>query len=482
MNINLIWPAEIEKQSGLYPPLGLAYISAVLKEAGYKPNMIDLAFDLDLNQIKDLKDEGAIYGVSFTTSQYTLAKEVIGLIKEKDPSGTIICGGAHPSVMPEHVLSSTKADVVVRNEGEYTFLELTDCIENGKSLDSVDGIYYHRRDGKIVKTSERAPIPNLDELPFPDQGSFPIEKYFALKGFRELSIISARGCPGRCTFCYPTVQNMFGRKIRFRSAGNIVDEIEFLMGRFKIDMVVFSDDTLTVSKRRMMELSSEIDERGIHIFWRGQTRANAVEKDMLKQMKKAGCYLLSFGVESGSQQILNNIRKNITVKQIEDAFKICKEVGILPHAFLMVGNLGETKETIDETMELLKAIKPFNVSVTITTPYPGTDLYDIAKEGGILASEDWSIFDYTSESTAFIKNPDLSHQEMINAKRAILERQKKESEKLKDFLSLLTKERFLIKIGRTALKNPSFVFRSAKLGMKSLKSAGFEIINPRKGG
>lgn len=475
-----MWPAEIEKQSALYPPLGLGYISSVLKVAGYKTNIIDLAFDPELSQIKRLKDEGTIYGISYTTPQYDFANMVIHLIKNKDPSGIVICGGPHPSVRPENAISNEDVDIVIRGEGEYTFLDIVDSLKDEKSLDDVDGIFYRNNEGKIKKTKDRAPIQELDDLPFPDQGSFPIKKYFALKGFKELSIISARGCPGRCTFCYPTVRNMFGNKIRFRSAENLVDEIEFLIENFGVDMLVFSDDTLTVNKKRMMELSREIMDRGIQIFWRGQTRVNAVNKDMLEHMKKAGCYLLAFGVESGSQEILNNIRKNITIKQIEDAFRMCKKVGILTHTYLMIGNQGESRETVEQTIELLKKIKPFNANVSITTPYPGTDLYKIAKEEGILISEDWSRFDHVLESTSSIKSH-LSPKEIKEAKRMIEEVQKNESEKLKDIVKLVLRGGFFNKIGKTAFKNPSFVGRSLKLTLRSMKSAGFDMINPKKG-
>ncbi len=479
MDINLIWPAEITRQSGLYPPLGLGYISAVLKEGGYKPKVIDLAFDPKLTQIKDLKNGGSIYGISFTTSQYPFANKIIDLIKSKDPEGTIICGGPHPSALPEEVLLNTKADIVVKNEGEYIFLELVECLEAGNSLEKIDGTCY-RNDSKIIKTKDRAPISNPNDLPFPDQGAFPIEKYFELKGFRELSIISARGCPGQCTFCYPTVQNMFGRKIRFRSVKNIVDEIEFLIEKYKVEMIVFSDDTLTVNKKRMRELSAEIRSRDLQFFWRGQTRVNTVEKEMLKGMKKAGCYLLAFGVESGSQTILNNIRKKITVQQIKNAFKMCKEVGILTHAFLMVGNVGETQETLNETINLLKVVKPFNASVSITTPYPGSDLYRVAEENGLLTSEDWSTYDYTSEDTTFFRGSNLSYPQLVEAKKMISETQKKESEKLKDVRGLLMKEGFFLKIGKNVIHNPPFTYRAMKLVIRSMSGAGINVINPMK--
>ncbi len=189
---------------------------------------------------------------------------------------------------------------------------------------------------------------------------------------------------------------------------------------------------------------------------------------------------MAFGVESGSQTILNNIRKKITVQQIKNAFKMCKEVGILTHAFLMVGNVGETQETLNETINLLKVVKPFNASVSITTPYPGSDLYRVAEENGLLTSEDWSTYDYTSEDTTFFRGSNLSYPQLVEAKKMISETQKKESEKLKDVRGLLMKEGFFLKIGKTVIHNPPFTYRAMKLVIRSMSGAGINVINPMK--
>ncbi len=474
IDVYLIYPAQLEKTPALYPPLGIGYIDAILKENGYSPKVIDLGFDPELKQIEKIKEEGAIYGFSSTTAQFAFAKNVAEKIKKNDPDGKIIFGGAHATVVPEQVLEDENIDVAILGEGEYTFLELVQKIESGKPINDLKGIYY-KENGRKIQTRERPFIENLDDLPFPEQGDFDVEEYFKLKGFRELSIITSRGCPGNCKFCQPTVRRMFGKKLRYRSARNVVDEIEDLIDKFRLDMLVISDDTFVSNKKRVEDICNEIIERDIQILWRVQTRVG-MKKETLKLMKKSGCFLVALGVESGSQEMLNCMGKGITIEKIKDTFKTCREVGILAHAFLMVGYPGETKETIQQTFDIIKDIKPLTTRVAIATPYPGTYLYDLAKEQNLIYGDDILKYDHLfGMPTLNLEN--LSKEEVIAA-REMLEAHTMKKERIKD-LGRLFKDFIIVKkIIRMSINDPTFPMRMMGLGLRGLQAKGPEAIAP----
>ncbi|MFQ5975601.1 MAG: B12-binding domain-containing radical SAM protein [Candidatus Hydrothermarchaeales archaeon] len=474
VEIYLINPTQLEKTPALYPPLGIGYIVAVLKENGYSPKVLDLAFDPEIKQIKKIKGGGAVYGFTSTTTQFAFARDVAEIIKKKDHEGKIIFGGAHPTVVPEQVIADKNIDVAVLGEGEYTFLELVQRIESGKPIDDVKGIYY-KENGRGINTGERPFIEDLDALPFPEQRDFDVEKYFELKGYRELSIISSRGCPGNCKFCQPTVRRIFGKKLRYRSAGNVVDEIENLIDRFRLDMLVISDDTFVSNRKRVEDICNKIIDRDIQILWRVQTRVG-MKKETLKLMKKSGCFLVALGVESGSQEMLNRMGKGITIEKIKDTFKTCREVGILAHAFLIVGYPGETKETIQQTFDLIKDIKPLTTRVAIATPYPGTYLYDIAQEQNLISSNDILKYDHLfGMPTLNLEN--LSKEGVIAA-RDMLEDHTMKIERVKDLGRLFKDFIIFKKIIRMSIKDPTFPMRMMGLGLRGLQAKGPKAIAP----
>jgi len=469
----LILPVNIIKQTAAYPPLGLAYISAYLKSHDINCEVIDLSFDTDLFQIHNIKDRNVVYGITCTTAFYNTAKEITMILKQNDPEATICLGGAHPTVMPEYILSDDKnTDVVVVGEGEHTMYDIVKMYSN--SPKTIKGIYYRDETGKITKTEGREPIQNLDELPFPDQAVFPIEKYFTKKGYRELSMITSRGCPNNCIFCQPTIHKMFGRKMRFRSAKNVVDEMEWAINKFNLDLIVFSDDTFTLSKKHTTEICQEIIKRNLKILWRVQTRVTTDEETM-KLMKKAGCFLMAFGVESGSNTILKNIRKGITTEQIIKAFDTGKKVGILTYAFLMVGNEGETDETIAQTVNLIKRIKPFSGHIGITTPYPGTYLYERTK----VKNTDWEKYIHIRNGTVATNISTLEADTLIKGKQAFETTLVSEAQKIRDIINLLKDGTILKTIVGKGIKDKQFIIRATKLLLSSIQKQGFRIINPK---
>lgn len=477
--IIIIWPAEIEKQSSLAPPLGLTYINASLKNAGYKTRVVDILFDPRMSELKNSAISGGIYLISFPTALFNQVKGIISLIRQKDPESFIIGGGPHPSANKEKTLEEMDIDMAVLGESEIGIIEIVKTIECAGDFSRLQGIVYRDVHGKVIRTPDRPFIENLDDLPIPDPSDFPMDKYFALKGYREMSVYTSRGCPYRCTFCQPILISLFGPKVRFQSPKKVVDTIEFLVKKFKLDSFVFTDDTFAFHQERVAEICKEIIRRKLPIFWRCQTRVNLSRKT-LECMKKAGCIFVAFGVESGSQKILDNVNKMATVQQAVEVFKNCKELGILTHAYLMVGNLGESKETVQETINLIKTIKPFSWNVSISTPYPGTYLYEYATKNNLLVSRDWSKYDHILSSTVGIKHEDLTQDDLIVCRREIEAACEENAEKLQDVFGVIDKG-FLSRMARIIYYNPGFLLRMGKLTAKSFIKKGFNLSNPKLG-
>ena len=477
--IFLIWPTDISKQSALYPPLGLASLASVLKQKNYQVKVIDLSFDEKWEQIWSLTEEGGIYGISFTSSLYNNAKRCLHIIRENDKNSKIVLGGPHASLLPEETLEDMGADIACIGEAEVTFPLVVETLQKGADLRSIKGIAFRDEDNKIVVNPEMEKIKDLDSFPFPDQSLFPYEKYFKEKGFRELSIITSRGCPGQCTFCQPTIEKMFGRKIRFSGSDYVVDQIRYLKEIFKLDFFVISDDTFITKKKRVLELCEKIVSEKINIFWRCQTRISLLDREIIRVMKRAGCFVIALGVESGSQDILDLLQKRIKVEQIKQAFRICHEEGMLTHAYLMIGSLGESRKTIEETISLLREIKPFTSNICVTTPYPGTYLYDTLKKENLLEDNIWDKYDHLMSDAIHIKIPHLDLAQLNEFKDRLLEAQKYPFFKLKCLWKAFMNGNNLQRLLKVVSSNPGILYRGLRLFFRSIFLQGLQLSNPR---
>ncbi len=415
IKINLIWLNNVEATTSIATPLGIGYISGYLIDKGLKVKVHDLTFDSELK----LEEEPAIYGISITTPIYNSVMKLVKQIKEKNKKNIIILGNAHATSVPEILIKEKNVDYVIVGEGERVFYELCNNILNNKSNEEIKGAYF-KKENKVCFNGRQELIPNLDELPFPRHDLFPLEKYFEGKALRELGIISSRGCPFNCEFCQPYLKKTFGSNTRYRTAKNVVDEIEELKEKYGCNMVVFNDDMVNPSY--IEKICNEIMNRKVKILWRCQARAN-LSYDLLKIMKKSGCVAISFGVESGSQKVLDAIGKSLKVEDIIKVFRDSRKVGLFTHAYIMVGNSTETLKDIEETIKLIKTIKPFSIGVSITTVYPSTNLFNrLKKEGKI--DDDYlkeGNFNHILGNTKYIKISNLNQEEVRISKRRILE-------------------------------------------------------------
>lgn len=357
-------------------PNGLLYIGAFLLSKDIDAEILNLSnenWDECKEIIKEKKPD--IVGIScYTFNRHTCIK-LAGLVKEINQRIMVVFGGPHSSIMHEQLLKNSKdIDVIVLNEGEMTFLDMVQRLKEGKSFENLAGVIY-RKEGEIINNGFRQVLKDLDELPIP-------AKYFKYK-----RVITSRGCPGRCIFC--DTPYFWGRNVRLRSVSNVVDELEILNKKYGLSSFIISDDTFTFDKDRTIEICKEIIKRNLKITWDCRSRVNFICEERLRWMKKAGCVIVSYGIESGSQKILNNLKKGITVEQIRKAALLTRKFCLKLNYFIIVGGPGETDDTIRETMKLIEDTKPTSIFTYIMQLTPGTKIYEMAKEQGFINDIDW---------------------------------------------------------------------------------------------
>jgi anaerobic magnesium-protoporphyrin IX monomethyl ester cyclase len=400
-------------------PLGLGYIAAVLEKNQFAVDVIDCQA-LKLTQ-EDFKTELAkrqpdIVGVTSTTLTYKSALHVMKTAKETHPKCVTAIGGPHVTFWDENALNECpEIDVVVRKEGENTMLELSQRVEAGKTFHDLLGTTC-KKNGKIVRNEDRAYIENLDELPFPAHHLFPLshlQKY----GKVIFPLSTSRGCTFWCNFC--SAVRMFGRKYRMRSPKSVIEELQFLYDKFGARQFTFYDDAFSVDQKRAFEICEEIQKRKMKILWDCETRVDMVTKELLDEMKKAGCLAVWFGVEAGSKQVLDAMAKGLTLEKTKKAFKMAKESGLMTVASVILGFPEETPETARETIKFVEEIKPDDVGYYIATPYPGTPMYDYVKETGWLKIEDFNKYD---TATPTFETPTMKMKELRKIREDALQK------------------------------------------------------------
>ena len=417
MKILLVNPPQATQYP--QPPLGLAMVAAVLEKNGYLVKILDLpVLGFSENSLSTIigQEKPDVVGVTAMTPTINSAVSIVEKVKECDSNITVVLGGAHATILPEETLKSVpEIDVIVRGEGEQTILELVKVLdETSGDIDQVSGITY-REGASIKSTPLRPPILELDALPFPAFHLLPMRKYRLHPPFGRRSpvmpIITSRGCPYRCVFCSKSV---FGKKYRSNSPAYVVDEIRLLNEKFGVKEIKFYDDVFTLDRKRVVALCMQLKEQGIDIPWTCETRVNLVDSELLGVMKDAGCYMIEYGVESGNQRVLNSLKKDITLEQTIRAFKLTHEAGIETVAYFMLGSPQETPETIQETIEFAKKIDPDFVQFSMTTPYPGTELYSLAVNEGHVPEkwEDYMYADLKSIDDSCLGNKFLSKEKL----------------------------------------------------------------------
>jgi len=406
--------------------LGLSYIAAVLSKNGYEARIYNADYEpsekyADLKKIFEGYDSYKkilsnlnhplwleikekiesfspdIIGISVLTGMYKSAENVAKIAKESDEEIKIVVGGTHPTVLPEETIKNRYFDYVVRGEGEYTFLDIL----NGKKLSDIKGLTYINERKEIVNNSSREFIECLDSLPFPSRDLYLNDNKYMDYGY----VMTGRGCPFECTFC--ASKKIWERRARFRSPQNVFDEVKLVNEKYGTKFFYFIDDTFTLNKKRSKEICKLLVENNLDITWICDTRIDTLDEELLRLMKKSGCVRVKLGVESGSDRILKITKKNITKKQVKDVVSLIKKVGIEITVYLMIGFPTETKEEMQETLDLARELDADYYSLSILAPYPGTEIYDdVIKSGIELPKEHWEYFFHQSKDMILSDNID----------------------------------------------------------------------------
>lgn len=396
------------------PPLGLAYIAAVLEKHGFDVRILD-AFAQGLDNVELRSGSFIRIGMSehstkkylreFTpdlvgiSCAYTAhagdAFDIARLVKETLPKAVVAVGGAHATSSARQVLTDPNIDLVVMGEGEETVLELATCLKNGEDISAVKGITT-RVDGQIVETPRRPYIQNLDALPFPAWHLLPMQIYLEVQEATRsysmrpprMNIITSRGCPGNCVFC--SIHSVWGHRWRSRSPENVVAEMEFLVQQYGVREFYVLDDNLTLNPKRVIKICDLMIKKGLDVKWATPNGVAiwTINEELLVKMKESGYYRITFGIESGNEEILKIIGKPVDLGKAREVIKLCNRIGLWTHSTFIIGFPAEKKESIMKTIDFAKKSWLDFASFYVATPYPGTELHRIYREYNLVSDDD----------------------------------------------------------------------------------------------
>ena len=393
------YSSDIGNSGGRQIPLGIYYLASFMRSKQYDVQVIDAeARNLTVENILDQMEQFApdYVGVSSTTVAFHRALETAGAIKNMPSSPPVILGGPHVTSNFKHAMSFSFFDYAVLGEGEISLLELCEALSSEKPLSSVEGIAYRDPSEGLVRTQPRKYIENLDDLPFPAYDLVPDINVYnpPPSNYKELpviSVITSRGCPGQCTFCD---KNVFGDLYRKRSAENVFEEIQMLRKQYNVKEISFVDDTFLIDKQRVRALFSMLREANLFFHWTCMSRVNDLDEEYLRFLKGSGCWHISLGIESGDQDILKLIKKNLSLDKVRQVVDWCHKFSIKTKGFFMLGHPSETEETVEKTICFALSLKLDDAVTTINTPIPGSPQYAQVPQYGTLDETNWAEYNY----------------------------------------------------------------------------------------
>ena len=461
MKILLIKPfIKYEARGNEVPPLGLAYIGAVLEKAGHTVKILDrLTLKQSLDDFRAYLQQFSpdIVGITCMTPEYSAAIQDMLTVAEQLPDAIIIFGGNHPTLFPEDMLKDhSEIDYIVIGEGEVTFQELVAAIETqSNNLETIKGIAFREDAERIIITPPREFVKDLDSLPLPAYHLLPMDKYMfyhpKIEGRKYVMLITSRGCPYKCSFCAHPV---FGRKVRYRSIETVMKEIDFLVYRFGVHTLTFVDDTFITKQDRIVRLCNEIIQRDYELLWSCVTNLHTVNRETLLKMREAGCIRISYGVESADPIVLNAIHKSRRPGLTEEVFQMTREAGIESFAYFMLGLPGETKKTLRLNKKLIKTIQPDYIQFTVLTPFPGSEIFERHKDH---LPHQWARYQMANtKQRPLIQLGELDFNEQLKAVRSmyrwfylnpkfILKRLRKDIQNFQDLLFFIRKASLMVR-------------------------------------
>jgi len=450
-HIKSVLPETIEEKRGFNPPLGLLYLAGYIQEhsSNFEVKIMDcLAQRLDYSQIEQSIVDFNPDVVGITAMSFTIVDvmKIVEITKRFNKNIKVVIGGPHVNIYGRETLDLGNVDFIVLGEGERPFNDLINNLDNEDKLKDIKGLIFYDKDKHYIHTGLPGLIQNLDEISIPARNLVDNNLYSSVLGTSKLvtTMITSRGCPYKCLFCD---RPHLGKVFRARTAEGVLKEINDCL-KYGIREFLMYDDTFTIDRQRVFDICDMIIDQKLDIIWDIRARVNTVDEELLKKLKQAGCIRIHYGVESGTQKILNVLRKGITLEQVEKAFALTRKVGIETLAYFMIGNPTEDRLDIERTIKFIKKIKPDYVHITATIPFPATNLYAMALEQGVISNDVWLSF-AKSPSIDFIPplwteklTPEELHQYIKKAYRKFYFRP---SYIIKRLLALRSAEEFKIK-------------------------------------
>ncbi|MEW6348559.1 MAG: radical SAM protein [Thermodesulfobacteriota bacterium] len=410
------------------PPIGLASLAAYTMQDGHDVRILDLNVSPRdgtsfARELRTLNPD--LIGVSFMTNQYGSALGLIARCREILPGAFLIAGGPHASALPAELMREAPTlNAVCAGEGEIPLGMLLRAMEhaNPPELHTIPGLTYRDESSlSLVSNPEPVECLDLESAPWPAWQLLKLDRYHVFAPCGDpakmtFAMVSSRGCPGQCIFC--DSHSVFGRRFRARSAQNLLREVRYLHEEFGMEQFDFVDDLITLDRARILEFCDLLRASGTHFTWMANARIDTLDDEILSAMNAAGCVRIDVGVESGDPAVRKVLKKGISNERIVRVHRFCRRIGLKVGTFLMVGNLAETTESVGMTADLMKGLTD-DPSISIACPYPGTELYRIAREQGYLLTEDWSKYvtapTFVKDYQPVMRTDTMSAEEILDA-------------------------------------------------------------------
>lgn len=402
--------------TSIWPPLSLAICASMLESLGVKVALHDcIVEEIDIPKLKTMaegfKPDLAVINTATPSIEGDLA--VSKLIKEVNPAATVIGIGIHVSALPEECLQLEPAlDIIVRGEPEFAVRDVARAVQSSANLAEIDGISY-RKGEHVVHNKNRVPAPSLDELPFPAWHLVATTRYlmpFTTRPF--LLVVTGRGCPYHCVFC--AAKAYYGSRLRLRSPKLVVDELQWAKSELGVSDFLFWAESFTMNREYALAVCDEILTRGLKIRWVCNSRVDHVDYEMLKKFREAGCWMIGYGIECGTQRVLDDMKKGTTLEQAREAAKAAKRAGLEVTGHFVLGFPGETQSEIWQTIRFAKELDFDYAQFYCTVPFPGSELYELARKRGWMNTRDWARFE---QNYSVLDLPKMSAAQVMTLRR-----------------------------------------------------------------
>lgn len=464
IRVTLVYPNYGSGKRSKYFPLGLAYVASALLEAGARVTVVDMeGDDLTVEEAERdvIESEPDLVGFGGMVTRYRIVRELGNRLRPQLPNALFAAGNSGATTLPGLYLRRCGMDVVILGEGEVTAAEVAGELAREGSWREVPGLAFLDDEGDVAYSPPRKHIADLDAIASPAWPLFPVDRYIRSMDHRQktrphMEVVASRGCPYNCVYCY----HLYGRRVRRRSPASIVTEVEELVDRYGIEYTGFPDDLFTSDREFVLEVCRLFRQRLPGIGWSCIGRVNLVDPEMLREMRRAGCDWISYGIESGSDRMLRRMRRGVTSDDCLRGIRITREAGIHAEGSFLIGMFGETRETVAETVDFCRRAD-MTAPMLYVTPYPGTEIFEEAREKGLIPDVE-----------AFVEKMDAADRLLVN----LTDMPDAELRRLKDWAQGQIGRSYLMRKPLTRI--PRMLWKHARLrGLRGIATDTRELVS-----